>query len=62
MFTIDAARIGFEEEVKGSLEKGKLADLVVLSENPYTVPPGKIREIQVEKTLVGGDVVYSANQ
>ena len=58
MFTIDAARIGFEDKTKGSLEKGKLADMVVLSDNPYTVPAEKIRDIQIETTLVGGEIHY----
>jgi predicted amidohydrolase YtcJ len=62
MFTIDAARIGFEEKMKGSIEKGKLADLVVLTENPYVVDPGKIRDIQIEKTFVGGEIAYPAKQ
>ena len=61
MFTIDAARIGFEERLKGTLEKGKLADFVVLSDNPYAVPRENIREIRVEMTLVGGEIVYSKN-
>jgi predicted amidohydrolase YtcJ len=62
MFTIDAAGIGFEENLKGTIEKGKLADFVVLSENPYGVLPGKIRDIRVEKTLIGGEIVYSTKQ
>jgi hypothetical protein len=60
MFTIDAARIGFEEEVKGSIQKGKLADLVVLSDNPYAVHRENIREISVEMTLVGGETRFPA--
>jgi predicted amidohydrolase YtcJ len=60
MFTTDAARIGFEEEVKGSIQKGKLADLVVLSDNPYAVPRENIREISVEMTLVGGETRFPA--
>lgn len=62
MFTIDAARIGFEENLKRTIEKGKLADLVVLSENPYVVDPGKIRDIQIEKTFVSGEIAYPAKQ
>ena len=60
LFTTDAAGIGFEEEEKGSIQKGKLADLVVLSDNPYTVPRENIREISVEMTLVGGEPLFAA--
>jgi predicted amidohydrolase YtcJ len=62
MFTIDAARIGFEEDLKGTIDKGKLADFVVLSDNPYAVLRENIREIRVEMTLVDGEIVYSAKQ
>lgn len=62
MFTIDAARIGFEEDLKGTVAKGKLADLVVLSDNPYAVSRENIRKIRVEMTLVDGEIVYSAKQ
>jgi predicted amidohydrolase YtcJ len=58
LYTINAARIAFQEQEKGSLEVGKLGDLVVLSEDPLAVHPGWIKDIPVEMTLIGGDVVY----
>jgi predicted amidohydrolase YtcJ len=58
-YTIDAAYASFEEKEKGSLAEGKLADFIVLSENPLTVEPNKIQEIRVEKTFLGGTCVFS---
>lgn len=56
--TINAAYQYFEEDTKGSLEVGKLADMVVLSENPLTIDPMKIRDITIEETFKEGQSVY----
>ena len=58
MYTIDNAYGTFEEDVKGSIEPGKLADMIVISEDYLTCPVDAIRTIRVEKTIVGGKVVY----
>jgi predicted amidohydrolase YtcJ len=58
MFTIEAAKTAFEEDVKGSLRPGKLGDVTVLSRDPLKVPPDKIRDIEVVMTVKGGQVVY----
>ena len=58
--TINAARQYFEEGSKGSLEPGKLADLVILSANPLTVEPDAIREIKVLETIKEGASIYRA--
>jgi hypothetical protein len=56
--TIDAAYQAFEEDQKGSLEPGKLADLVILSANPLDVEPLAIREIEVVETIKGGVTIW----
>lgn len=57
-YTIDAAYGAFEETEKGSIEVGKLADLVVLSEDILNIDPVQIEKVAVEMTVVGGQVVY----
>ena len=60
--TSTAAWQNFVEDSRGSIEPGKLADLVVLSDNPLTVEPDAIRGIQVLKTIIGGEVVFEHSQ
>lgn len=57
-YTSYAASCSFEEDLKGSIEAGKLADFAVLSDNPLTVSPEAIKDIQVEATVAGGQVVF----
>jgi hypothetical protein len=61
LLTIDAAYGTFQEDVKGSLEEGKYADLVVLSGNPLTVPAEEITDINVLMTMIGGNVKWTAD-
>jgi predicted amidohydrolase YtcJ len=60
MHTTTASWVGFEENEKGTLEVGKLADIAVVGEDPFAIAPEKIRELKVEMTLVGGEVKYQA--
>ena len=58
--TINGAHATFEEKVKGSLEPGKLADLVVLADDPFKVDPMNLQKIGVERTMVGGKWVFES--
>jgi predicted amidohydrolase YtcJ len=62
MYTVHAARAAFEEDIKGTIKPGKLADLVALSEDPLMMPPAQLRDIQVEMTMVGGKVIFSREE
>jgi len=57
-YTSDAAYASFDEDIKGSLEPGKLADFVILDKNIFEIDPGMIKDVKVEKTFVGGKVVF----
>ena len=59
-YTQGSAYAAFEEGEKGTISPGRLADLVVLSDDVFTVPPEEIRDAHVVLTLVGGKVVYQA--
>ena len=61
MFTLGSAALAFEEPDKGSLVPGKLADLVVLGANPLLVDPAELKDIPVEMTLVGGQILRSVD-
>lgn len=61
-YTLNNAHAAFEEEIKGSITPGKLADLVVLSRDIMTVPVDQVLEAEVDYTVVGGDVAYQREQ
>jgi hypothetical protein len=60
MLTIWSARAQGEGATRGSIEPGKLADMVVISGDITRIPPSAIRDLKVLKTIVGGRVVYEA--
>ena len=60
--TINAAYQYMEQSSKGSLESGKLADLVILDKNPLTVDPAAIKDIKVVETIKGGKSIYKTTR
>ena len=58
VFTWNGAYNSHEEHLKGSIAAGKLADFVVLADDPHTVDPGKLKDIQVVRTVAGGRTTY----
>ena len=58
LYTIGSAYVSFDENKKGTIKAGKLADMVVLSEDPYKVNPKDIKDIQVLMTVVGGKIQF----
>jgi hypothetical protein len=61
-YTMGSAYAEFQEKEKGSLVAGKLADLVILSDDIFSIEPMKIRDVKVLKTIVGGRVVFDRDQ
>ncbi|MFQ6102996.1 MAG: amidohydrolase [Candidatus Glassbacteria bacterium] len=61
-YTINAAFAAFEEEIKGSLAPGKLADITVLSRDIMTIPEDEILDAKVLYTIVGGKVAYKSGE
>lgn len=59
-YTQTGAFLMFDEDIKGSLEPGKLADMIVLSDDLLEIDPEQIMEVTVEQTWLGGELVYSA--
>jgi Predicted metal-dependent hydrolase with the TIM-barrel fold len=58
LYTENAAFASFEEDIKGTITPGKFADLVVLSDDPLKMPLEQIKDLAVEMTIIGGDIVH----
>lgn len=57
-YTLNSAYASFEEKIKGSIEPGKLADLIVLSDDILTIDPVKIKDVKIEMTIFNGEIIY----
>jgi hypothetical protein len=60
-YTLGSAYAEFQEKEKGTISPGKLADLVLLSDDVFSIPPEQIRDVKVLKTIVGGRIVWEGN-
>ena len=60
-YTINAAYAAFEEDIKGSIEVGKLANFAILNRNPLEIPKNEIKEIRVVETIIRGKTVFKIN-
>jgi predicted amidohydrolase YtcJ len=58
LYTIEAARLSWDENKKGSIEVGKFAVLIVLDHDLMTVPPEQLLHTKVELTMVGGKILF----
>jgi predicted amidohydrolase YtcJ len=62
MYTRNGAFLTREEKLKGTLEAGKPADMIVLPEDPLSISPGKLLGLKVDLTIMGGRVLYERSQ
>lgn len=60
-YTLNSAYAEFQENKKGSIEPGKLADLIVLDKDILTINPVKIKDVKVDMTVLGGKIIYKAD-
>jgi predicted amidohydrolase YtcJ len=60
-YTINSAYLMHQEDLTGSIEVGKAADLIILEKNLYTIPVDEISEVKVLQTMIEGKTVYTAN-
>jgi hypothetical protein len=58
-FTLDAAYASFEDDLKGSLEPGKLADITILEKDLTEIPGDEIKDVKVHMAMVGGNILYN---
>ena len=57
-YTLNSAYASFEENIKGSITEGKLADIVILSDNLLEIDPSKIKDVEVKTTIFNGKIIY----
>ncbi|HEY7818646.1 MAG TPA: amidohydrolase family protein, partial [Vicinamibacteria bacterium] len=62
MYTANGPYLTWEEKTKGTLEPGKLADMIVLDSDPLTIPPEELLTTNVDLTIIGGKVVYDRSE
>ena len=60
VYTWNGAYNSHEENAKGSIAAGKLADFLVLADDPHTIDPSRIKDVEIVRTLVGGRAVYTS--
>ncbi len=60
-YTINGAYASLDENIKGSIEVGKLADIIVLSDNLFKIPTERIKDVEVFLTIIGGKEVYRSD-
>ena len=61
-YTMGSAYAEFQEREKGSIKPGKLADMVLLSDDIFSIDPVKIRDVKIVKTIVGGKIIWESTQ
>ena len=62
IYTINTAHALRLDDVTGSIEEGKFADIIVLNHNLFEIPATEIHKTKIERTLIKGEVVYQANE
>jgi len=62
LYTINAAYQMFDEEILGSIEHGKFADMVVLGRDILTIPSEEITDVPIDRTIIGGKTVYDSSE
>ena len=61
-YTMGSAYAEFQEREKGSIKPGKLADMVLLSDDIFSIDPVKIRDVKIVKTIVGGKITWESTE
>ena len=60
-YTMGSAYAEFQDQIKGSITRGKLADMVLLSDDIFSIEPARIREVKILQTFVGGKLVWDSS-